>query len=48
MAKCRNCGTNVGCGCNLTGGLCAGCVSKVNNKTTQEEVKPPITKFSKN
>lgn len=25
MAKCRNCGTNVGCGCQLINGLCAAC-----------------------
>jgi len=25
MAKCKNCGANVGCGCNLVNGLCAAC-----------------------
>ena len=25
MAKCSNCGTNVGCGCQLVNGLCAYC-----------------------
>lgn len=25
MATCKNCGRNVGCGCNLTNGLCAQC-----------------------
>jgi hypothetical protein len=25
MATCRNCGTKVGCGCQLTNGLCAAC-----------------------
>jgi hypothetical protein len=26
---CVSCGVNVGCGCNLKGGLCASCRSKV-------------------
>jgi hypothetical protein len=25
MAKCRQCGANVGCGCQLINGLCAYC-----------------------
>jgi hypothetical protein len=25
MAKCRNCGANVGCGCQLINGLCGLC-----------------------
>lgn len=25
MASCRNCGAKVGCGCQLTNGLCAAC-----------------------
>jgi hypothetical protein len=25
MANCNQCGANVGCGCNLTNGLCAYC-----------------------
>ncbi len=25
MANCRQCGINVGCGCNLINGLCASC-----------------------
>lgn len=28
MATCRNCGANVGCGCQLTNGLCVNCISK--------------------
>jgi hypothetical protein len=28
-ASCSNCGTKVGCGCQLTNGLCAHCASKV-------------------
>jgi len=30
MAQCNSCGTKVGCGCQLTNGLCAHCASKVN------------------
>lgn len=30
MAQCANCGAKVGCGCQLTNGLCAHCNS--NNK----------------
>lgn len=29
-ASCSNCGANVGCGCNLTNGLCAYCNSQQN------------------
>ena len=29
-ATCNSCGANVGCGCQLTNGLCATCASKVN------------------
>lgn len=29
MATCKNCGTNVGCGCQLTNGLCSYCLSKL-------------------
>jgi hypothetical protein len=25
MANCRNCGANVGCGCQLKDGLCGAC-----------------------
>lgn len=28
MAICRGCGAEVGCGCSLTNGLCAGCINK--------------------
>ena len=27
-ASCSNCGTKVGCGCQLSNGLCAACVAK--------------------
>ena len=30
MAQCSNCQAKVGCGCQLTNGLCAACASKVN------------------
>lgn len=29
MAQCSNCGTKVGCGCQLNNGLCAACAAKV-------------------
>lgn len=32
MASCSNCGANVGCGCQLTNGLCASCASKASKK----------------
>jgi hypothetical protein len=28
MANCNQCGKDVGCGCNLVGGVCVGCYSK--------------------
>jgi hypothetical protein len=28
MATCTGCGVNVGCGCQLTNGLCPTCVNK--------------------
>lgn len=30
MAVCRNCGKQVGCGCQLNKGLCGACYSKLN------------------
>ena len=27
MANCKRCGVSVGCGCQLTSGMCASCVS---------------------
>ena len=32
MAVCSKCGAKVGCGCQLKGGLCSICASKVNKK----------------
>ena len=28
MAHCSNCGVSVGCGCQLTNGLCSTCLNK--------------------
>jgi hypothetical protein len=28
MAQCNSCGAKVGCGCQLTNGLCATCAAK--------------------
>lgn len=33
MAKCRKCGANVGCGCQLINGLCALCNSAAKQGT---------------
>lgn len=30
MAQCSDCGAKVGCGCQLTNGLCGTCAAKVN------------------
>ena len=30
MAQCNSCGAKVGCGCQLTNGLCAVCAGKIN------------------
>lgn len=30
MAQCSGCGANVGCGCQLTNGVCAACAAKLN------------------
>ena len=30
MAQCTGCGARVGCGCQLSSGLCAACAAKVN------------------
>lgn len=29
-ANCNSCGANVGCGCQLTNGLCAHCAANLN------------------
>ncbi len=42
MAKCRNCGANVGCGCQLTNGLCAACNAAV--KRTKNFIRNVIAK----
>jgi hypothetical protein len=31
MATCKKCKASVGCGCNLTNGLCAACVAAANS-----------------
>lgn len=33
-AKCRNCQTNVGCGCNLKDGLCSYCQAEMKKNIT--------------
>lgn len=41
MASCSNCGTNVGCGCNLVNGLCGYCRG-IKKRTKQ--LKNAVTK----
>lgn len=35
MSKCKNCGAQVGCGCNLIEGLCAYCYDKLKKATSK-------------
>jgi hypothetical protein len=42
MASCRNCGTKVGCGCQLINGLCAGCNAALKQAT--KRIKDVISK----
>lgn len=44
MAQCANCGTKVGCGCQLKNGLCATCAAKNSVEITQVE-EHPLEKF---
>lgn len=45
MANCRNCGTKVGCGCQLVNGLCAACNMAIKQATNR--IKNVITKAYK-
>lgn len=45
MAKCKNCGANVGCGCQLINGLCAACNGAI--KQGQKLVNNVITQAYK-
>ncbi len=45
MANCRNCGTKVGCGCQLINGLCSACNNAL--KTATQRIKDVITKTYK-
>ncbi len=42
MASCKNCGTSVGCGCQLKNGMCSYCAKKTSNDTKNK--KDGITK----
>jgi|ETNvirenome_6_30_1030629.scaffolds.fasta_scaffold00010_18 hypothetical protein len=47
MAQCANCGAKVGCGCQLTNGLCAHCNGNSNKEvTTSTYVNTQINKLS--
>lgn len=41
MATCSKCGTKVGCGCQLKGGLCASCRTTVNNINVTYQIVSP-------
>ena len=45
MANCANCGTKVGCGCQLINGLCSACNAAV--KQASQRIKNAITKTYK-
>lgn len=40
MATCAGCGASVGCGCNLTSGLCATCLQKSQQPQPQTNDSP--------
>lgn len=44
MAKCKSCGNNVGCACQLTNGLCVSCIYK-QHSNPQPEATVQITTF---
>jgi hypothetical protein len=39
MAKCASCGANVGCSCNLNGGLCTYCAEKAKKENIDVNTK---------
>lgn len=44
MAECRNCRIGVGCGCNLTNGLCKNCYAQSkSNPDFKIAERPPCT-----
>ena len=43
MAQCTSCGAKVGCGCQLTNGLCAHCASKVQKSKDLTMLSPRLT-----
>jgi len=42
MPKCKSCGKSVGCGCQLTNGLCINCISQGKNNQLTEKQPVPI------
>lgn len=44
MASCSKCGKNVGCGCNLVGGLCLQCYSVNSTISTPSKKKSTYKK----
>ena len=41
MAKCKTCGKDVGCGCNLINGQCSTCASTNTNITINPTINAP-------
>lgn len=37
MANCTRCRTSVGCGCQLTNGLCSGCIQAIQAEETASQ-----------
>ncbi len=43
MANCKNCGTHVGCGCQLKNGLCSYCQSQLSTAVNTSTNAPSQT-----
>lgn len=39
MANCKRCGAGVGCGCQLTNGMCASCVSTLAQQAAAQQAQ---------
>ena len=47
MAQCANCGSKVGCGCQLTNGMCAHCLcAHCNGNSNKNYANTKINKLS--
>ncbi len=45
MATCAGCGVSVGCGCQLTNGLCSTCVNKKQQEPPKNDVSTQNNKL---